>query len=98
MTPDHPDYRSTVKAKDKMNVVALVVDATTATSLSTKLQEKLRKIRKHASQRGKVALFFHLNIIWYNVTSSKPEMSFHNSQQADDINWLILDIVDLAYT
>ena len=54
MTPKHRDYNSMPKEKDCIHVVAITVDATSVTSMSTKLLEKLRLIVQHANERGMI--------------------------------------------
>ena len=52
VTSKHPDYRALPKDKDCIHVVAIVVAATTVTSMSTKLLDKLRQIKIHANERA----------------------------------------------
>ena len=62
VTSKHADYHALPKDKDCIHVVAMVVDATTVVSVSTKLLEKLRQIKTHANDRGRptcaVIMFF----------------------------------------
>ena len=58
VTTKHTDYHALPKDKDCIHVVAMVVDATTVASMSTKLLEKLHQIKTHASDRGTYEFMF----------------------------------------
>ena len=53
VTPKHPEYCSSPKDKDCIHLVAIVVDATSVSSMPTKSLENLRNIKMHANERGK---------------------------------------------
>ena len=52
VTSKHPDYRALPKDKDCIHAVAIVVAATTVTTMSAKLLDKLRQIKIHANERA----------------------------------------------
>ncbi len=54
MTPDHAEFKSAVKLKDKIHVVALAIDGSMVGSMSSRSQEKLLTIKKYAIQRGEL--------------------------------------------
>ena len=52
LTSKHPDYCALPKDEDCIHVVTIIVAATTVTTMSTKLLDKLRQIKIHANKRA----------------------------------------------